>query len=58
MGVIPTFVGMMKLVSRSLLCLRSSERYMHVPTRVRQRPWSCFYGVFTLTCPMPGCGKQ
>ena len=26
--------------------------------RVRQRPWSCFYGVFTLTCPMPDCGKQ
>ena len=34
------------------------RRYMHVPAWVRQRPWSCFWSVFTLTCPMPGCGKS
>ena len=57
-GVITTFVGIIKFVFCSPLCFRSSGRYMHVPIRVRQRPWSCFYGIFTLTCPMPGCGKQ
>ena len=56
-GVIPTFVRMVKFVSCSPLCLTSSGRYMHVPTRVEQRPWSSFYGVFTLTCRMPGCGE-
>ena len=57
-GVIPTFIGTVKFVSGSPLCLRSSRRHMHLPIRVRQRPLSRFYGVFTLTCPMPGCGKH